>query len=109
LTIQLFAWSVWVFEEGQSMQEWQATRARAALSAIIDAAVDGMPQLIRRRDGKAVVVVSKDLFDRTAPNLRDYLLGAGTAPEHDEFDDALRRVRESGGAFPRPRPVDFGN
>jgi hypothetical protein len=69
--------------------------------------MDGTPQLIRRRDGKAVVVVSKDAFDKTAPNLRDYLLHAGYAPAHDEFDDALRRVREGGGGFPGPRPVDI--
>ncbi len=86
------------------MQEWQATRARAAFPEIIDAAVEGVPQLIRRRDGKEVVVVSRDYFEANRPDLREYLLTAGYAEEHDAFDDALRKVRETG---PRPRVVTF--
>jgi len=78
------------------MQEWQATQARAAFADIIEAAADGKPQLIRRRDGKEVVVVSRDYFEARKPNLRDYLLNAGYAEDHDEFDDALEAVR--GGA-----------
>ncbi len=89
------------------MDAWQATKARSALSDIIDAAVDGHPQLIRRRDGKEVVVVSRDHFEANKPNLRDYLLRSGYAPERDEFDDAMETVRHSGGAFLRPRAVDL--
>jgi prevent-host-death family protein len=89
------------------MKEWQATRARESLPDIIDAAVDGTPQLVRRRDGKAVVVVSKDYFDRTQPNLRDYLLKSGYAADHDAFDDALRKVREGHMGLPTPRPLSF--
>ena len=75
------------------MQEWQATKARGAFAGIIDAAVEGTPQLIRRRDGKEVVVVSRAYFEANKPNLRDYLLTAGYAGDHDEFDDALQSPR----------------
>jgi prevent-host-death family protein len=90
------------------MRAWQATKARVALSAIIDAAVDGAPQLIRRRDGKEVVVMSRAHYEAHAPNLRDYLIRSGYAPEHDEFDDAFRKVREDGGAFFGGRAADLG-
>jgi PHD/YefM family antitoxin component YafN of YafNO toxin-antitoxin module len=89
------------------MTAWQATRARGALSAIIDAAVDGTPQFIRRRDGKEVVVVSRDHFEISKPNLRDYLLRSGYAPDHDAFDDTMREVRTSLGAAFNPRALDF--
>jgi len=89
------------------MQEWQATKARSAFAEIIDSAVEGIPQLIRRRDGKEVVVVSRDYFEAHKPNLRDYLLTSGYADEHDEFDDAMRKVRESGSAFFSPRAVNL--
>ena len=89
------------------MHEWQATRARGAFADIIDAAVDGEPQLIRRRDGKEVVVVSRDYFEANRPNLRDYLLTAGYAAEHDAFDDALQQVRATGAASFAPRAVNL--
>jgi prevent-host-death family protein len=89
------------------MQEWQATKARTAFAEIIDSAVEGTPQLIRRRDGKEVVVVSRDYFEAHKPNLRDYLLTSGYADEHDEFDDAMRKVREGGSAFFGPRVVNL--
>jgi prevent-host-death family protein len=73
---------------------WQATRARTHFSEIIDAAIDGKPQFIRRRDGHEVVLVSRDYFDRTKMNLKSYLLTAGYAPdEPDAFDEAIATVR----------------
>jgi PHD/YefM family antitoxin component YafN of YafNO toxin-antitoxin module len=87
------------------MREWQATRARGAFSEIIDAAVLGSPQLIRRRDGKEVVVVSRDYFEASKPNLRDYLLTAGYAEGHDAFDDALRHIRDVEPPLFAPRPM----
>jgi prevent-host-death family protein len=89
------------------MREWQATRARGAFSAIIDAAVDGTPQLIRRRDGKEVVVVSREHYEASRPNLRDFLLTGGYADDEDEFDLVMREARENGPAFLAPRPLDF--
>jgi len=87
------------------MREWQATKARNAFAEIIEAASNGTPQLIRRRDGREVVVVSRDYFEAHKPNLRDYLLTSGYAEEHDEFDDALRQIRETGAAAFVPRRV----
>jgi hypothetical protein len=89
------------------MQEWQATRARSAFPEIINAAVDGIPQLIRRRDGKEVVVVSREYSEANKRDLRDYLLTAGYAEEHDPFDDALRRVREGGPEALAPRAFNL--
>jgi prevent-host-death family protein len=73
---------------------WQAARARNRFSEIVDAAIDGRPQFIRRRDGHEVVLVSRDYFDRTKMNLKTYLLTAGYAgDEPDAFDKALETVR----------------
>jgi len=79
----------------QPIREWQATKARGAFAEIIEAAAAGKPQLIRRRDGKEVVVVSRDYFEARRPNVRDYLLSAGYTEERDAFDDALDVVRGS--------------
>jgi hypothetical protein len=85
------------------MREWQATDALGAFAQIIDAAIKGTPQLIRRQDGKEVVVVSCGPSETNKPNLRDYLLTSGYAEEHDEFDDAMRTVRAGVSAlFPSP-------
>ena len=79
----------------QPVREWQATKARDALAEIIAAAAEGQPQLIRRRDGKEVVVVSREYFEANKPSLKSCLLSAGFAEDRDEFDDALDRVRQS--------------
>jgi len=73
---------------------WQAAQARAHFAELVDAAAEGKPQFIRRRDGHEVVLVSRDYFDRTKMNLKDYLLSAGYAgDEPDVFDDAMQTVR----------------
>jgi prevent-host-death family protein len=73
---------------------WQAAQARSHFSEIVDAAVEGRPQFIRRRDGNEVVVVSRDYFDSTKMDLKTYLLTAGYAgDEPDAFDEAMRDVR----------------
>jgi prevent-host-death family protein len=73
---------------------WQAAQARAHFAEVVDAAVEGKPQFIRRRDGNEVVLVSRAYFDRTKVNLKDYLLSAGYAgDEPDAFDEAMREAR----------------
>ena len=89
------------------MPEWQADQASAHFEDIIGAAAAGTPQHIRLYDVKQVVVVLRDYFEAHRPNRRDYLLTSGYAAEHDEFDDALRTVRESGPGLFVPRAVDL--
>jgi prevent-host-death family protein len=73
---------------------WQASQARSRFAEIVDAAVGGRPQFIKRRDGREVVLVSRDYFDRTKMNLKTYLLTAGYAgDEPDAFDEAMKNVR----------------
>ena len=86
---------------------WQAAEARHRFSDVVDAAVGGAPQFIRRRDGREVVLVSREYFDRTKPNLKTYLLSAGYAEaEDDAFDVAMRHVRTEGGPLFGRREVD---
>jgi prevent-host-death family protein len=76
------------------MSIWQAAAARNRFADIIDSAVAGEPQFVQRRDGKEVVVVSREYFDRTRPNMKSYLLDAGYAGNgEDEFDALLQDVR----------------
>lgn len=73
---------------------WQAARARAHFAELVEAAVEGKPQFIRRRDGREVVLVSRNYFDRTKMNLKTYLLTAGYAgDEPDAFDEVMQTAR----------------
>lgn len=82
---------------------WQAAAARHHFSDIVDAAVEGRPQFVRRRDGHEVVVVSKEYFEKTRPNRQSYLLTAGYADDDDEFDRILQDIRASGDTVFGPR------
>jgi prevent-host-death family protein len=83
---------------------WQAAEARQRFSDLVDAAVEGHPQFVRRRDGREVVVVSKEYFNQTKPNLKSYLVGSGYADEQvDAFDVAMRSVRTDGSPLLQPR------
>jgi prevent-host-death family protein len=86
---------------------WQAAEARNRFSDVVDAAVDGRPQFVRRRDGREVVVVSKEYFEETKPNLKSYLVTSGYAEsEDDAFDIAMRGLRRDGIPSFAPRNVD---
>jgi len=85
---------------------WQAAQARQRFSEIVDRAVDGDPQVIRRRDGKEVVLVSRDYYEKTKPNLKTYLLTAGYAEEDDGFDALLQEIRGGPELF-GPRDVEL--
>jgi prevent-host-death family protein len=90
------------------MDSWQASVARSRLADIIDRAVDGRPQFIQRRDGKEVVVVSREYYERTRDNLKSYLLGSGySGPGEDAFDEIIEGIRGStAGAFAPRRSAD---
>lgn len=78
------------------MGAWQASSARLRFSEIVDEAVAGRPQFIQRRDGKEVVVVSRDYYEKTKANLKSFLLNAGySGPGEDAFNSAMRDVRAS--------------
>jgi prevent-host-death family protein len=81
---------------------WQAGAARHRFSELVDAAVDGRPQIIRRRDGREVVVVSKDYYERTKPNLKSVLLSHRFGERGDVFDTALEEARAALGTTLAP-------
>ena len=81
---------------------WQAGAARHRFSELMDAAVDGRPQIIRRRDGREVVVVSKDYYERTKPNLKSVLLSHRFGERGDLFDTALEEARATLGTTLAP-------
>lgn len=86
---------------------WQAAEARNRFSDLVDAAVAGIPQFIRRRDGREVVVVSREYFEETRPNFKSYLATSGYAESQDDaFDVALRGVRSDGIAVFESRKPD---
>jgi prevent-host-death family protein len=90
-----------------SNDAWQAAEARHRFSELVDAAVEGRPQFVRRRDGREVVVISKEYFEQTKPNLKSYLVGSGYADEQeDAFDIAMRGVRSDSAALLRPRNTE---
>jgi prevent-host-death family protein len=72
---------------------WQATAARHRFSELVEAAVEGRPQFVRRRDGREVVVVSKEYFDGTKPSLKAVLLALRFGNRGDEFDAVLDKAR----------------
>ncbi|MBC9179483.1 type II toxin-antitoxin system prevent-host-death family antitoxin [Pseudoroseomonas ludipueritiae] len=79
------------------MTTWQAAEARCQFNEVVDAATSGKPQIVGCRDGREVVVVSKEHFERTRPNLKTFLLTQGYAGEdEDEFDRAMKEVRARG-------------
>lgn len=89
---------------------WQASEARQRFSDLIDAAVEGYPQFVQRRDGREVVVVSREYFEQTKPNLKSYLLNAGYAGDEDDaFDVAMREVRSDWAPLLQPRSVDLND
>ena len=82
------------------MGHWKASDARLHMPQIIDAAVEGDPQFVRRRDGKEVVIVSRAYFDSTRPNLKSVLLNDGyTGDGEDALDHILRDIRVDGPGF----------
>ena len=89
---------------------WQASSARHRFTEVVDAAVDGTPQFVRRRDGREVVVVSREYFERSQATLASYLLTAGTMRDEDDaFDRAMRDIRAEGGSLLTSGPADLSD
>lgn len=82
---------------------WQAGAARHHFSELVDAAVDGRPQVIRRRDGREVVVVSKDYYEQTKPSLKSVLLSHRFGERGDILDNVLDEARTTVGTSLVPR------
>lgn len=88
---------------------WQASEARAHFAEVVDDALAGAPQIIRKRSGEEVVLVSRSSFELMKPSLKDYLLrSAGTAGADDDasLDHALAELRRAGGTGLTPREND---
>jgi prevent-host-death family protein len=87
---------------------WQASDARHKFSDVIDAAVGGEPQFVKRRDGRQVVVVSLEYFEKNRPTLKSYLLSEGVSEQtEDAFDRAMRAIRAGGSPFIAPGTADL--
>lgn len=86
------------------MSTWQAANARHRFTDVIDAAVSGEPQFVQRRDGKEVVIVSRDYFDITKANLKTVLLDEGySGTGEDAFDAILSEIRAESAIIVAPR------
>lgn len=72
---------------------WLASTARHQFTDVVDAAIEGRPQFIHRRDGREVVVVSREYYEKTKRTLKDVLLQDGFAEDDDDFDSLLQEAR----------------
>jgi prevent-host-death family protein len=88
---------------------WQAGAARHRFSELVDAAVAGRPQIIRRRDGREVVVVSKEYYEQTKPNLKSVLLAHRFGERGDMFDTVLNETRSTLGTALAPEDFSLEN
>lgn len=85
---------------------WQASEARSNFAEMVDQALTGAPQVIRKRSGEEVVLLSRASFELMKPSLKDYLLrSAGSAGDDDDasLDAALDQLRRGGGPALVPR------
>ena len=91
---------------------WQAAQARHQFSDLLARAAAGEPQVVRRRDGTEVVVLSRDAYERVRPRLGEYLLTHGYADLDDPGERLVEQaLRVAQGHAPRsslPRPQDQG-
>jgi prevent-host-death family protein len=76
------------------MRTWQAAEAQHKFGDVVDAAVAGEPQVIERRDGQTVVLVSAAYFEATRTDIKTFLPNHGYAGEGEaEFDGLMQEVR----------------
>jgi hypothetical protein len=51
---------------------WQASEAQSRLPELVDAALDGAPQVVRRPDGREVVVMAREAVETEAPAAEEW-------------------------------------
>jgi prevent-host-death family protein len=82
---------------------WQATDARANLPTVMEGALAGVPQVIKKRTGEEVVVIARADYDRMKPNLKDFLLQSAGLDQDDALDEGIRKARLNGAMGFAPR------
>ena len=85
-----------------SRTEWSLQDAKNRFSAVVDAAIKGVPQRVTRRGKPAVMVISVEEYERL------HQLERAAAPT---FADLLLAMPRDDGEFERnsirPREIDF--
>ncbi|WP_192499358.1 type II toxin-antitoxin system prevent-host-death family antitoxin [Skermanella pratensis] len=75
---------------------WQISEARANLSNVMEGALSGTPQVIKKRTGEEVVVIAREDYKRLKPTLRDYLLQSAGLDSDQVLDEGIRQARSTG-------------
>jgi antitoxin Phd len=86
-----------------SVARWSLQDAKNKLSAVLDAAAHGVPQIVTRRGIETAVVISYDEYERLIaqrrrpqPSLAEYLLEMPAAEEEVLFERIELMARENG-------------
>ena len=83
---------------------WQASEAQSRLPELVDAAIDGAPQVVRRPDGREVVVVARTDVEGARPTVKDWMLDDSLKlAEDDPFFTDIKHARTLlGASLPHP-------
>ena len=80
------------------MAEWSLQDARNRFSALVNAALDGVPQTVTRRGAPAVIVLAVQdyhrLCQKKVPTFIEHLLAIPTGEPGDVFDSPPLRLRD---------------
>ncbi len=83
------------------MVEWSLQDAKNRFSAVVNAALDGTPQMVTRRGAPAVVVLAVDDYQRLcqaeksgAPDFIEHLLAIPKGGPEDLFDRVPLKLRD---------------
>ncbi len=83
------------------MVEWSLQDAKNRFSAVVNAALDGSPQMVTRRGVPAVVVLAVDDYERlcqaeksAAPDFIEHLLAIPKGGPEDLFERVPMRLRD---------------
>ena len=85
---------------------WQASGAQSRLPELVDAAIDRAPRVVRRPDGRAVVMVAREAFQAATLNgetpretVKDWMLNRSfTLAEDDPVFTYLEAARSHANA-----------